>query len=239
MEMYALVTGADHGVGCCLVADLLKRGYKVFAGRINKEEAHLSKLKENFPDELTILDLDISSDKSVAEMKSWVSASIPYLDVLINNAGILGDITKNIYDELDYEEMQRVINVNALGTLRVTNALVSLVMKSEQKLIVNISSEAGSIGECERDGWFAYCISKAANNMQSTLVHNNIKKDGGKVVAIHPGHVATYMRGHLDETGALTPEESAESILKLVLDKEIPMTERPLYMDNFGNPLQW
>ena len=239
MDRYALVTGADHGVGYELASNLLKRGYSVFAGRINEQEKQLEQLKEEYPKQLTILKLDIGSDESVAAMKRQVSDAVPYLDVVINNAGILGDITKNIYDELDFNEMQRVINVNALGTLRVSNALAALVMKSETKLIVNISSEAGSIGQCEREGWFAYCMSKAANNMQSALVHNNLKKEGGKVIAIHPGHVATYMRGHLDTTASITPKESAESILKLVLDQEQPMTERPLYLDYQGVPQAW
>lgn len=239
MNQYALVTGADHGVGFCLVADLLERGYFVFAGRINPEEKLLEQLKEKFPDRLEIILLDIGSDGSVVKMKGIVSRKVPYINLLINNAGILGDISKSIYDELDFEEMQQVLNVNALGTLRVTNALADLVMKSNQKLIVNISSEAGSIGQCEREGWFAYCMSKAANNMQSALVHNKIRKEGGKVVIIHPGHVATYMRGHLDRDAKITPEESAEAILKLVLDKELPMTEKPLYLDYQGEPLVW
>ncbi len=239
MEKYGLVTGADHGVGFCLVSRLLERGYHVFAGRINPEEKRLDLLKEQFQDRLTIILLDIGSDDSVAQMKQDVLRKAPYLNLLINNAGILGDINKNIYDELDFEEMKQVINVNALGTLRVTNALAAHVMKSDLKLIVNISSEAGSIGQCEREGWFAYCMSKAANNMQSALVHNKIRKEGGRVIAIHPGHVATYMRGHLDKAAKITPEQSAEAILKLVLDQPLSMTERPLYVDYEGEPLSW
>ena len=53
--------------------------------------------------------------------------------------------------------MLRVFNVNCLGATRVTNALIRLIMNSEKKLIMNISSEAGSISTCYRKGWFAYC----------------------------------------------------------------------------------
>lgn len=239
MNQYALVTGADHGVGFSLVSNLLKRGYFVFAGRINPEEKLLDQLKEKFPDRLEIILMDISSDDNVAQMKRTVSEKTSYINLLINNAGILGDISKNIYDELDFEEMKQVFNVNALGTLRVTNALADFIMKSNQKTIVNISSEAGSIGQCEREGWFAYCMSKAANNMQSALVHNKIRKEGGKVIVIHPGHVATYMRGHLDQDAKITPEESASAILRLVLDQELPVTEKPLYLDYQGEHLIW
>ncbi len=238
-KRYALVTGADHGVGLSLVKELLKRGYFVIACRLNNKETLLDELYEQSPSKMAIIDLDISSDASVLAMKEQVFALVTHIDLLINNAGILGDMSKVLGDNLDFEEIQRVINVNGVGTLRVTNALCELVMKSQLKTIVNISSEAGSIEGCFREGWFGYCMSKAANNMQSALVHNNIRDKGGRVIAMHPGHVATYMRGHLDETASIGPDTSAQGILNVVLDTELPVLERPLYLDYKGERLGW
>ena len=65
------------------------------------------------------------------------------------------------------------------------------------------------------------------------------KKLGGKVFAIHPGHVATYMRGHLDTTAKITPDVSAEGILHVVLDMPHPINSRPLYLDYTGKELPW
>lgn len=238
-QRYALVTGTDHGVGYALVEQLLERGYFVVAARLNPMEVAIDKLMESHQNQMAIVQVDIGSDESVAAMKEQVVALVPYLDLLINDAGILGDMEKVLGEELDFDEMLCVINVNALGALRMTNALVELVLGSEEKTIVNISSEAGSIADCEREGWFGYCISKAANNMQSVLVHNNLRKQGGRVIAIHPGHVATYMRGYLDTTAKLTPEQSATGILQVVLDREIPQSERPAYIDYRGEVLPW
>jgi len=238
-QKYALVTGTDHGVGLALAEGLLKRGYYVIAARLNKKETQIDELKEQYENQMSIVELDIGSDESVASMKEKVTGIVPYLDLLINDAGILGDMQKVLGEELDFEEITRVINVNAVGTLRVTNALLELIFKSEDKTVVNISSEAGSISDCWREGWFGYCMSKAANNMQSALVHNNLRKHGGRVIAMHPGHVATYMRGHLDTTAKLTPEESATGILKVVLDTELPVLERPVYLNYKGEPLPW
>lgn len=235
----SLVTGADHGVGSALTEELLNRGYYVIATRFNTEEVLIDKLKERYPEQLEIVSVDIGKDESVAKMKKTVTALVPHVDLLINNAGILGDMEKVLGDELEFDEMLRVINVNALGTLRVTNALAELIIKSKDKTVVNISSEAGSIEDCDRVGWFGYCMSKAANNMQSALVHNNLKKQGGKVIAIHPGHVATYMRGHLDTTAKLTPEQSAQGILRMVLDEERTIGERPEYINYKGDFLPW
>lgn len=236
---YALVTGADHGVGLALVENLLERKYHVLACRINENETKLDELLVIYGKQLEIIKLDISDDKSVAAMQKYVFEHTPYLDLVINNAGILGDIEKIVGDDLDFEEMQRVINVNALGTLRVSNALVNHVLKSSLKLIINISSEAGSIQDCWREGWFGYCISKAGNNMQSALVHNYMRKQGGKVLMMHPGHVATYMRGHLDTTAKITPQISAKGILKIALDNSLADTPRPLYLDYEGNSLPY
>ncbi|WJH32813.1 SDR family NAD(P)-dependent oxidoreductase [Paenibacillus sp. CC-CFT747] len=152
----------------------------------------------------------------------------------LHNADILGDIHAKVTDPLDMEEIQKVYNVNALGALRVTNALVSLVMGSNTKLIVNISSEAGSIGTCWRESWFAYCMSKAALNMQSALIHNELKKEGGQVMVFHPGHVRSYMRGTLDESGRLTPAEAAGSILGWAARHEEYKGEQPVFLTYQG-----
>lgn len=238
-QKYALVTGTDHGVGLALAKELLTRDYIVVAVRLNPGEKLIDELCSKNKDKMVVVQADIGSDASVAAMKEEVIKLVPQIDLLINNAGILGDMQKVLGDELDFDEMLKVINVNALGSLRVTNALVDLVLKSEEKTVLNISSEAGSIADCWREGWFGYCMSKSANNMQSTLVHNNLYKQNGRVIVMHPGHVATYMRGHLDTTARLTPEESAEGILKVVLDSGLETTERPLYINYKGEPLRW
>lgn len=235
----ALVTGTDHGVGFSLAKKLLSRGYFVIAVRVDETEKQIDDLQSSYPDQMAIVCADIGSDESVLKASNNIKNLTDHIDLLINCAGILGDMSKNLGDDLDFDEISRVINVNAIGTLRVTNALSSLVLNSTEKTIVNISSEAGSIADCWRTGWFGYCMSKASNNMQSALVHNNIQKLGGKVFAIHPGHVATYMRGHLDTTAKITPDVSAEGILHVVLDMPHPINSRPLYLDYTGKELPW
>ncbi len=234
---YALITGCDHGLGLALAEKLVLRGYAVAACRVNEKEKRIDTLAGRWPDRMGVYPLDISSDQSVRGLVR----SLPFdsLDLLINNAGILGHMESGPGDNLDFDLMQQVMNVNALGTLRVTTALLPLLRKGEDKLIVNISSEAGSISDCERTGWFGYCMSKAANNMQGTLIHNTIRTEGGAVIQIHPGHVATYMRGHLDITARITPEESAEGILRTVLDEPHAVGKRPLFLDYQGKELPW
>jgi NAD(P)-dependent dehydrogenase (short-subunit alcohol dehydrogenase family) len=239
MDKYACVTGADRGVGLALTEELLKRGYTVFAGRYDESWNGLEAFKEQVGDRLKIIKMDISNDDSMKNACEEIINSSACIDLLINNGAILGDIYKKLTENIDFDEIQRVFNTNAVGPLRVIHGLVGHVLKSEQKMIVNISSEAGSITDCWRDSWFAYCMSKSSLNMMSALVHNAIKDQDGKVVVIHPGHVGTYMRGELDISAKITAQESATGILKVVLDQQIKKTERPMYLDYTGKKLEW
>jgi len=199
----------------------------------------LEELKAASGQRLHLVDMDISDTLSVQNAACFISETADHLDLLINNAAILGDIQATILDELDFEEILKVYNVNALGTLRVTNALAGLLLKGDTRLVVDISSEAGSIGSCSRVGWFGYCMSKAAINMQAAIIHNSLKELGGQVMLVHPGWMKTYMRGVLDAEATLQPGESAEKIMNLIADREKYRGDKPVYIDVDGNRLDW
>lgn len=238
----AMVTGADHGLGLELVKGLLEAGITVFAGQFRPEEGGLAALTYQYGERLTIVPLDIGSTDSVKAAAAAVAAQTEHLDLLLNNAGILGDIELTIHDELDYDEMLQVFNVNSLGPLRMIQSLLPLILNSEAKQIVNISSEAGSIGQNWRSHWFAYTMSKAALNMQSNVVYTALKESGVGLLLIHPGWMQTYMRGTLDAKAELTPEESAAKILRLILDRadrDPEVRKEPEYIDVNGKQLPW
>lgn len=240
-QHWALVSGADRGLGLALVKGLLERGYGVFAGLLQEKGGAHEELERAFAGRIRFLPLDIASAASVEQAYQRVREETGSLDMLINNAAILGNITATVEDELDFAELERVFGVNVLGSLRMSNRFVSLVMGSRDKLILNISSEAGSIGDCWRNAWYAYCMSKAALNMQSKLMHNQLAPKGGRVMVVHPGHVQTYMQGKLDMAGKLTPDESAGHILGLV-DKRLSPDyagENIVLVDYAGRELPW
>lgn len=145
MKLYACVTGAERGLGYEMAKVLLEDGYTVFAGRYNKDWKLLDELNAKYPDSLYVVDLDVSSDASVKEAAGFIRSKTDRIDVLVNNSAISGNYDPTIFDELDFDEMLRVFNVNCLGATRVTNELIRLIMNSDKKLIMNISSEAGSI----------------------------------------------------------------------------------------------
>lgn len=133
-------------------------------------------------------------------------------------------------------EMERLY---AIVAIRMSNALIEPIMNGG-KLIVNISSEAGSIGNSYREAWFGYCMSKAALNMGSTIIHNQIRKNGGRVMILHPGWVKTFMSGTWNEAGTYTAQEAAANILKRIWEHMDEIRDKPIYMEaDSGKELPW
>ncbi|PKL01513.1 MAG: short-chain dehydrogenase [Tenericutes bacterium HGW-Tenericutes-1] len=239
MIKYACVTGADRGLGLEMVKELLKKGYHVFAGKYQQTWTLLEDLKSSYADQLTIIDLDVSSDESVKKAANKILEKTHSLEVVINNSAITGNNMSVLGDELNYDEMLKVINVNAIGAIRVTNELFSLLKNGEKKWVMNISSEAGSIGDCHRKGWFAYCSSKAAMNMLSSITHNNLKEIGGQVIIIHPGWMKSWLSGKYHDEGPLTADIPAKKIIAMLDTLNHAPEEHPLYIDYEGNSLKF
>lgn len=224
------ITGAGRGLGEALVRACAARGDRVFAGVHGASDLG--------PD-VTALPLDVADLASVRACAQAVAEAAGAVDLVINNAAVLGLLDRGTQGDLDYATMARVFDVNALGPLRVSQIFWPLLAKGNDKLIVNISSEAGSIAGCGRDGWFGYGMSKAALNMASAQFHNAIRPQGGRVLIIHPGWVRTWMQGKLDEAADLSPEESAAAILAVIGARGSEVHERPLYLQWNGEPLAW
>jgi NAD(P)-dependent dehydrogenase (short-subunit alcohol dehydrogenase family) len=238
-NMTACVTGTDRGVGLAMTKDLLRTGYSVYAGHFMENNEEMGVLTEQFPRQLHAFVLDVGSDDSVKEAAVLIKSRTDKLDLLINNAAILGDTEKTVEDEIDFDEIQRVYNVTALGAIRMSNALIGPIMNGG-KLIVNISSEAGSTANSYREAWFGYCMAKAALNMGSSIIHNKIRQEGGRVILLHPGWVKTYMSGTWNAAGTYTPEEAAANILKRIEEHKDEVREKPIYIEaDTGKELPW
>jgi NAD(P)-dependent dehydrogenase (short-subunit alcohol dehydrogenase family) len=237
--MNICITGTAKGVGLALVEEALSKNWTVFAGIKKNTSENLDVLKKRFRDTLYIVDMDISNNESVKKACSFIGEKTESIDVLINNAAILGNIKETFYDAIDYEDALNVYNINALGPLRVTSGLINLVLKSKNKLVVNISSEAGCVSINERENWFSYCMSKSALNMQSKILHNFLKDKDGQVLVIHPGWVKSYMQGKLDEKAEITTTEAAQRIIKIIENRNSYKKSELTVLDNLGNEMPW
>lgn len=239
MERIVCVTGADRGLGLSLVKKFLETHYTVFAGKYLKECNDLNDLQEAYQGKLFLVRLDISNDFSVKQAADFIGGYTDRIDILVNNGAILGDINTGIFDKMDFREILEVFNTNTLGALRVTNSLIGLLIKSTTRLIVNISSEAGSIADCERKSWFGYCMAKAALNMQSSLIHNGIKEAGGQVLVLHPGWLQTYMHGYKNMEAQYTADEAAAKLFTIISNHKAYKGEEPVFIDLHGEIHPW
>lgn len=218
MEQVAFVTGADRGLGRALAERLLALGWRVLAGQYLPEWPELGQLASQYPERLTLVPLDVSAIDSARSAAQVVSAAVDHIDLLINNAGVSTRTSeRNIREAQDYSEMQRMYDTNALGPLRVVEALMPLLDRGALKRLCFVSSEAGSINNAQRTSWFGYCSSKAALNMMVKLLFNHLRADGYTFRVYHPGWMRTYMSGVKNPHADMEPEEAAVPALAYFL----------------------
>lgn len=223
----AFITGADRGLGLAMTRRLAEQGWHVFAGSYLKNWSELDELANMHRERITIVELDVSSDQSVKSAAELVSSRTQRLDMLINNAGISGvhkDVT--IYGNQDYDELRQVYNVNALGMLRVTHELLPLVGQSKLKRLIYISSEAGSISECQREAWYGYCMSKAALNLAVARLFHSLRPQGYTFRLFHPGWMKTYMSGKKNMNAELEPDHVAKIALSYFINPRLKAGEQ-------------
>ena len=230
-----LITGAGRGIGLAVTKVLLSQGDKVFAAcRKPKESPALDSLLKEYKGALEIVGLDADSDESVRKAILDVSKKTVSLDVLINMAGILPRPHDASLENLDFQQCRDAFETNVLGPLRVTRFFLTLLRKSKNARVVNITSGVGSISGTDNPHFYAYGASKAALNKVTRTQAFEFKKDGIIVVALDPGWVKTDMGG---PNAWLTPEESSTAIVKTV--KALKMEQTSLFIHNDGKVLNY
>lgn len=229
--MHYLVTGANRGLGLEFTKQLLKSGHKVTATCREPEQAQeLKSLQSDYP-ELKVLAFDISSPESNTELAVQLKDS--EVDVLINNAGHYSKAHVG-FDDLSFDGVLHDFSINAIGTLRATQTILPSLRKGEGKKIINISSKMGSIHDNTSGGSYAYRMSKAAVNMATRSLANDLKQDGFVVLTFHPGWVQTDMGG---PNALIGPEESIAGMLKVI--ENAGAHESGRFWDYRGQELSW
>ncbi len=219
-----LITGANRGVGLELVRQCLARGGRVFAGcRQPQRSDALLKLAEIAKPNLTLVQLDVTDERSLDEARKQVGSSVEALDLLFNNAAInLGD---EQLTHVSAAKLAETLRVNAIGPLLVAQRFFDLLQAGDSPRLVNVSSEAGSITRMRHFRGYGYYGSKAALNMYTKSLSLDPNLSGVTVIALHPGWVRTDMGGPM---ATLSGEESARKILAVV-DRLTPQDTGKFY----------
>jgi NAD(P)-dependent dehydrogenase (short-subunit alcohol dehydrogenase family) len=192
----ALITGASRGIGLELCRQLKARGDAVIAA-CRESTPELDALGVE-----RLTGVDITSDESVAAAAKSLGGR--RLDWLINNAGVL---TAEGLGSLDIDAIRRQFEVNAIGALRVTAALLPLVERGGK--IGVITSRMGSIADNSSGGYYGYRMSKAALNAAAVSLARDLAGRGVAVAILHPGFVRTSMTGFQ----GVEPAEAARGLI--------------------------
>ena len=228
------ITGAGRGVGRSLVEAFRETSYRIFAG-FRERSAELEALARA-TDAIRPVPIDVTRAESVRAAARLVSEESEGLDVLVNNAAILPEAGRGTLETTNVEVGLSVFDVNSLGPLRVSQAFLPLLRRGTRRLIVNVSSEAGSVGDCWRKDDFLYCMSKSALNMQTAILKNALAAEGFQLLAVHPGWVRTTMGG---PKATLSPSESAAALRRLIEAPAPTADDAPFYLDYRGEALPW
>ena len=229
-------TGRPYALGFNLVKRYLENGDCVFATVRQPSEA-LETLKKEYPDLLHILTMDISSTESVSAAAREAEALTSCIDLIINNATTASADTMKELPDFDLDLIAPAVNVGAVGPIRVVKEFLPLLKKSRiGALVVNISSEAGSIGKCYRTFYLDYGTEKAALNMLTMTLHNYFKGEPNlNIICLHPGWMRTNPDNH---EAPLIPYEHAET-LRLLFETKRHDKEGPVFITYTGEAYPW
>jgi len=216
----ALVTGANKGIGLEIARQLGKRGFSVYIGARNAtlgEEAAAKLRSENLDARSLHIDLDQPPTSQAAART--IQNEFQHLDVLVNNAAIV-DRADGPPGAVDPNVVRLVMETNFFGALAVTQAMLPLLRAAPAARIVNVSSGLGSLtlnADPARPfaafQFLGYNTSKAALNMLTIQLADQLRDTTIKVNAVSPGSVATDM----NPQGTLTTEEGASEPVRLAL----------------------
>jgi NAD(P)-dependent dehydrogenase (short-subunit alcohol dehydrogenase family) len=233
----AFITGANKGIGLETARILAGKGYFVFLGSRDPVagEKTIEQLKSEGFKDVELIRIDVSKAASVQEAYKELAGRIPRLDVLVNNAGILGKAPQ-MASTVDEETLHAVSETNFFGPIRVTQTFLELLKKSGQPRIVNVTSDLGSLTLHNDPTWryysfkgAAYGPSKTALNAYTVALAYELRDTPFKVNAVNPGYTATDFNQY---RGTKSVQEAASLIAQYaMLDAEGPSGK---YISDYG-----
>jgi len=175
--------------------------------------------------EVRFVPIDITDDASIEQAAAWVKSEYGHIDVLVNNAGIVGAAANTLPSRTTRNDLRLLYETNVFAVVAVTNAFLPLLRASSSARIVNVSSEVGSLTMVSDSksplfqlGDLAYAASKASVNMVTVIYAKELRDAGIKVNASIPGYCATDLNDHTGFRSA-TQEASVSAALATLPDE--------------------
>jgi NAD(P)-dependent dehydrogenase (short-subunit alcohol dehydrogenase family) len=227
-----LVTGANRGLGLEFCKQYAQHGWRVIACSRNIQTADkLVELRDQYST-IHINQLNMENFSEIDHLSSQLANET--IDVLINNAGVYGDTNAHSFGNLNFQNWSDTLTINTQAPIKMAEAFLPQVKRSEKKLIVAISSLMGSITDNSGGGSILYRSSKAALNAAMKSLAIDLKQQDVGVLIFHPGWVRTDMGG---PNGLIDVEESIEGMRKVISEFRLSLTGDFVKYD--GMPMPW
>ncbi len=223
-----LVTGANRGIGFEFAKQYAAQGWRVHAAC--RDPAAAAALR-GLTGDVTLHRLEVTAPDQVRDLAEAL-AGAP-IDLLVNNAGITAHAKTSLGD-MDYALWEELIRVNVMGPMRVAEALVANVAASQKRIMLFVSSRAGSIADNLSGGRYLYRSSKAALNMVVKSLAIDLIPKRIICAAVHPGWARTDMG---TAAAPVAVEDSVAALRALVERLEPHHNGRFLNYD--GQELRW
>ncbi|MDD5360792.1 MAG: SDR family NAD(P)-dependent oxidoreductase [Ignavibacteria bacterium] len=215
-----LITGANKGIGFETAKQLAQMGYFVYLGSRDKTKGMdaINKLKDLGISNVALIELDVTNINSIKQARQELETKIETLDVLINNAGISGGQPQN-FTVHNIDNLRKVFETNFFGVIQTTQQFLGLLEKSNEPVIVNVSSSLGSLTlhssrqNPDFDIYDVYSSSKTALNAFTVMLANDLRNTNFKINSVCPGYTATDLNQF---QGTQTVEQAANIVIKYV-----------------------
>lgn len=222
-----LITGANRGLGLEFARQYLSDGWRVIATCRNLDTAeNLKALVGN----VSVHEMAVDDDAAILRLANELSSES--IDVLINNAGVMG--TKHDFGDLDSQDWADVLRINIIAPLKVAEAFVDHVIRSDLKKIVTVSSKMGSMADNTSGGSFVYRSSKAGVNAAMRSLSFELAPQGVVSAVLHPGWVRTDMGGL---NGLIDAPESVSGMRTVIASLNSEMSGR--FWNYDGTEIPW
>ncbi len=218
----ALITGANKSIGLETARQLLQHGYAVFLGSrdLQKGQQAVDQLKSEGYNQVEPIQIDVADNASIIAARQAVGQQTTVLDVLINNAGISGEMPQPTLTT-NVDLIKEVFETNLFGVISVTQAFIDLLRQSPQPRIVNVTTGLASLTLHDDPSWKYYNItgaayhpSKAALNAYTVMLAQELRDTPFKVNAVDPGYTATDFNHH---SGPGSVPDAAARVVKAAL----------------------
>lgn len=206
-----LITGTSRGLGLECVRQYVADGCQVLAcARHPAASTELAAMAATHPRQIRLLTLDVADHAAIDRLARELDGTP--IDVLLNSAGTMGSgsfardgLAFGSFGHSDFNDWEQVFRLNVLGPMKMAEAFVSHVARSQQKKIVTLTSMLGSVAINRIGGLYAYRASKAAVNAIMKSMSIDLAKSHGIVAtALHPGWVRTELGGPNADIDAVT-----------------------------------